>query len=1054
MPQLRSLIAKRPLQIILFIMGIGCISLLAIHPFTLNQMPETADGLLHLFRVGAVDYSLKVDNPLWMRYSTGIVYGYGAPLFNYFPPLSYYVGSWLHTLGLSFVQSWLMMMVVYTVTSAVGMFLLGRLWTQSNVGGWISAIAYIYAPYFLFDSVARGTSSELGALAILPFALYGFTRLAFYGRRSDFLVAVISFAFFIPMHTIITLHGTALLGLYCLFLWITSDDKLRTFFRLLFAGGLALMMTAFFWMPAIMETDAVKIDLIRENLDQIDVTRHLRPLGDLFALPHTADPTQMAQPIPITLSVVQLILSAFGLIIAWKDRNPLFRRLLLFLWGILIILIFMNVPQSAWLWENAPLIGYTQFPWRILGLASLILALMTGMSIWLSWAIIPSGWIKSSVFGVLTLLVITYSIPWTYSLYLDNLVLEDIRDVHDFERETGQLTVSSYSEYLPVTTDERQLDPTKLIERFEKDDVIPRVLESDTLIIKAAEWGPTSAFLTLNSLEAQTLIFDWLYVEGWTAQIDERVLDVYPSIPVGLVAMDVPEGEFELQISLQPTAIQSTSVMISLMSIVGVIGVLLLWRFFKGFSNLYDLELDPEVGIFFIVVVIGIGTFLFKAMILDHNDTQFKTQRFGDLASENAQITPIANFGHQIDLIDFQIPQDEITSRLVDMTLYWKLHDVPIDTNYSSIVRMRDPQGIVIAESGSFQPGGLDTSHWLEDAYIVDTIELEIPQFTPPLTFEYHYTFDVSVFDAQTQEQLSVMNAEGNPEDVKFVLGDFEYWSLDSKVRRERIQEIAMRKNESGIVGLYTPTGFPELPDTISVGEEFEFNWTWQRENLRALDLNADYLARLVWIEPTGDMQFHSKNVPLIVGYPTKNWSRKEVLTGYHRMLVPAEIPAGEYQMGIQLLDVNGESFGDLMMLDHQMTITEPDRSFDEPNYAYESDIEWDNGLTLLGYDFDESGEIRLVWQTNQLQNHSLRLFVHILNQGDLIIAQSDGIPVDWTRPITSWIPEEYVTTTHSFDLPDGDYRIRLGWYDPVSGDRIRVENADAVVLDDLLKIE
>ncbi|PJF20505.1 MAG: hypothetical protein CUN56_15830, partial [Phototrophicales bacterium] len=146
MVQLQRLILKRPIQVILFLLGIVCISLLAIQPFTLNQMPETADGLLHLYRTAAVDYSLKVENPLWSRYTTGIVYGYGAPLFNYFPPLSYYPGSWLHTLGLTFVQGWLAMMMLYTMISAIGMFLLGRIWTQSNVGGWVTAFAYIYAP--------------------------------------------------------------------------------------------------------------------------------------------------------------------------------------------------------------------------------------------------------------------------------------------------------------------------------------------------------------------------------------------------------------------------------------------------------------------------------------------------------------------------------------------------------------------------------------------------------------------------------------------------------------------------------------------------------------------------------------------------------------------------------------------------------------------------------------------------------------------------------------------------------------------------------------------
>lgn len=1054
MRRFERLVAKRYTQIVLFIVGIFCVSLLAIQPFTLNQMPETADGLLHLYRTVAVDYSLKVDNPLWMRYSTGIVYGYGAPLFNYFPPLSYYFGSWIHTLGLSFVQSWLAMMIVYTMTSAVGMFFLGRIWTQSNVGGWVSAIAYIYAPYFLFDSVARGTSSELGALAILPFVFYGFTRLAFYGRRIDFLLTVIAFALFIPMHTIITLHGTAILGVYCLFLWWNVSERRQTFLRLLFAGGLALLVTTFFWLPAIMETDAVKINLIAENLEQIDVMRHLRPLAEVITLPHTADPTQMAQPIPITLSVVQLIISAFGLVIAWNDRNTLFRKIFLLLWGLLLLLLFMNTPASVWLWENVPLIGYTQFPWRLLGVASLILALMTGISIWLSWAIIPTGWIKSAVFSVLTLLVMTTSIPWTYSLYLDNVNPQDIRDVHQFERDTSQLTVSSYSEYLPISTDESQLDSQRLIERFEQSDVISRLLESDNLKIVSERWTSTSAELILESATEQLVLFDWLYVEGWAAQIDGQPVNVFPSNPIGLVAVNVPQGEFNLTISLQPTQIQSVSVLMSLIGVLGILALSIIWKRFQGFSNLHNLQLDPEVNIYVVVVIIGISVFLFKAVILDWTDTAFKATRYGNLGPENYEIVPLANFGNQIDLLGTNIEIIEISDRLVEFKLYWRLHDEMISDDYSTIIRMRNPQGIVIAESGSFQPGRLATSNWLRETYIEDTIQLEIPLFTPPLDEDSPYTFEVSVFDPMTLDQLSVLNAVGNPIDVRVVLDDFYYHQYNSTTAAYRKQPIDVVQDNQYGVGLYAPTGVTGLPEKVQVGDAFAFSWTWQRVEYMALPEGNDMFAQLIGIQDDESVRIVSQQVPLVDRYPVQDWHSREVVTGHHLLFVPANLPAGDYEMGIQLLDKNGERLDDILLLNHRMQVTEPERTFEQPASKVEANDVWDNGLVLIGYDIGQDGQVSLVWQTNELQNDNLRLFVHIVEENDLIVAQSDGIPVDWTRPITSWIPEEYITTTHHFELPIGSYRVRIGWYDPISGDRILIENMDALVLDDSVNIE
>jgi len=1047
----RNLINRRFVQFACLLLGIFCLSLLAIQPFTLNQMPESADGLLHLFRVGATDYSLKVDNPLWIRYSTGIVYGYGAPLFNYFPPLSYYLGSWLHTLGLTFVQSWLMMMVIYTMTSALGMFFLGRIWTQSNVGGWVSAIAYIYAPYYLFDSVARGTSSELGALAVLPFALYGFTRLAFYGRRIDFLFAVGAFALFIPMHTLITLHGTVLMGLYCLFLWLTSDDKTRTFFRLLFAGGLAFMVTAFFWMPAIMETESVKINLIAEQLDQIDVTRHLRPIGDILALPHTADPTQQNQAIPITLSWVQLILAGFGLVIAWNDRSPVYRNLLLFLGVILGVLIFLNTPHSVWIWGNVPFMNYTQFPWRILGLASLVLALMAGISIWLAWAILASGWRKLAVFSVLALITVVYSIPWTYSLYFDEIQLDDIRDVHTFERETGQLTVSSYSEYLPVSTDESQLDPDRLTERFKQGDIIPRLVETDTFKIVEQAWTSTSGQLRIQSDNPQPLTFDWLWIEGWTATINDEIVTTSPSIPEGLVTVDVHEGEFDLDISLHPTPAQSASVGLSLIGIGLVIVVWYFWRYLSGFSNLHGMSLDPEVSIYFAVIIIGVGVFLFKALVLDHSDTSFKTERFGDLTQENAEIQPLANFGNQIDLVDTHIPEEAISRRILPIKLYWKLHDNPIETDYSAVIRMRNPDGIMIAEKNIFQLGGVDTSNWMRGAYIQDVIQFEVPQYTPPLSGSLTYSFEVSLFNADTLESINVLNAQGNPEDARFVFAEL---SLNERWMRFNFTNFELGDKASSMsrfVSIYEPIP-PNFPDSASVGEEIIFDWTWQKDFYDGA--NSNHFARVQWLNHDLQLIGESGLIQLAQGYPTSRWARNHVVTAHNRLIVPPQLPADDYKIGIQIFDKNGAALGDTFVLQESITISEPERVLSPPDFAIEEIANWNNRIRLLGYDFDGDNSLNLIWKTNQIMDTNLGLFVHVLDDNDIIIAQSDGIPVNWTRPTTSWIPEEFITTTHTFDLPSGEYRVRVGWYDPVTGDRVGVGEDDSYILEQILQVD
>ncbi len=1016
--------------ILLSLCGLIALSLAAIQPFTLNQMPESADGLLHLHRLAAVEHSLRVGSSPWLRYSTGLVYGYGAPLFNYFPALSYYPGNWLHGLGLSFVSSWLLMMVLYVWLAAAGMYALGRLWTGSPLGGWLAAAAYVYAPFVLFDALSRGAAPEMAALAVLPWVMVGLTRLAWHGRRRDFVIASLSMALFIPLHTLITLHGTVMLGVYALFLWRRSDDRKGTARRLILAFALSWLMTAFYWLPALTETAAIKLNLIVDNLNHIDVTRHLRPLSDILALPHTADPTWQNQNIPIALGWPQLILSTLGLILTWKKPYRRWRGLMLTLGAMVLALTLMNTPHSVWLWKNLPLIAYTQFPWRLLGLASLLLALMTAISVWMLWTSITSSWRKWTFFILAMAILMLYALSWTYTRYEPPFRLNDIRDVHQFERKTEQLALSSYAEYLPITADARQLDPHRLTERFDQSDIIPRLLPSDALTLISQRWSDTSGTLRLDSAIEQTLHFDWLYVPGWRAALNGQPLDVFPS-PVGLVSVDLPVGEFDLWIALQPTPMQALSHLLSLLGWMGLLIVTVLWRRLHGPGRApcHGSSLSPRLSL--LVIGLGLAIFLFKSLVLDPNESPWKTTRFGDHPPRL-----LATFGNVIDLLHAEMPSDNDKKTF---KLYWRLHDEPIDQDYSSALRMRDPQGHLIAQATSFMPGGLASSNWRPGAYVEDAIVLTVPPFTPPLDEPYRY--EVSLFDAAAQTSLHVINATGDPQDVKVVIGERLHHrpAPDFPVGIPRERAAALYEN-------------PSFPNEAAAGDVLNISWIWQKG--RSSYAADDLLAQVRWIDYQSGQTFAAAARPLVIGYPFPDWPPGEINRGHHHIIVPPRIPPGLYGLGIQLLDTAQNPLGEIIQLEGQMTLRQPPRDFAAPDFAFAVEAEWDNGLILRGFSLDAPAEIQLVWQTKHLLTDNLRLFVHALDQRGSIVDQWDGVPVDWTRPTTGWLPDEYVTTRHSLTLPAGEYRLRLGWYHPTSGERIGTGDADALILNERLYIK
>ena len=352
---------------------------------------------------------------------------------------------------------------------------------------------------------------------------------------------------------------------------------------------------------------------------------------------------------------------------------------------------------------------------------------------------------------------------------------------------------------------------------------------------------------------------------------------------------------------------------------------------------------------------------------------------------------------------------------------------------------MRDPQGLVVAEASAFMPGGLATSNWLPGAYIEDAIALTVPPFTPQLPQAYR--FDLSLYDVESLRALSLINAAGDPQDVKY-----EIARLPLRLSETPPPKLLQATDEGALALLYAA---PALPIEARAGDSLTFSWVWRKLRESASSLSA----RVIWLAADG-AEAASEALPLVKGYDFGDWLAGETNRGHHRLIVPPALPAGDYRLGLRLQDASGLAIAPLIELDQTMRLSVPRRDFEAPQYDIEAGAEWHNGISLRGYSLRANGEIELVWGASRTLKESLRLFAHALDADGRIAAQWDGVPVDWTRPTTGWLPGEYVTTRHSFALPAGEYRLRVGWYSAATGKRIGLQAGDALELDHRLAIE
>ncbi|MBI5671542.1 MAG: hypothetical protein HZC41_26420 [Chloroflexi bacterium] len=93
-----------------------------------------------------------------------------------------------------------------------------------------------------------------------------------------------------------------------------------------------------------------------------------------------------------------------------------------------------------------------------------------------------------------------------------------------------------------------------------------------------------------------------------------------------------------------------------------------------------------------------------------------------------------------------------------------------------------------------------------------------------------------------------------------------------------------------------------------------------------------------------------------------------------------------------------------------------------------------------------ETGAIKatLAWSADEAPTGDYYWFVHVIDAGGSILAQQDRTPLGGYAPTSDWVEGATVTDRLAFlgEFP-ADARLRIGWTDPATGDRLPAFDAD-----------
>jgi hypothetical protein len=502
----------------------------------------------HLARVANYASALK-GGQFPVRWAGNLNHKFGYPVFNYNYPLPNMLA--LPFLFFFSVQDSLKLVLFISYTLS-GIFL--YLWLKKSLGlssAWLAAIFYLTFPYQFIDIYIRGVVGENLTLFLFPAVLY-FIDLTLSSRKQHYLFFLsVTVSAFSLSHNIYVLLFTPLV-----FGYLIGQSYKRKHIVPAWVGVLLGMgMSAFFWLPAVLEKKYVNLSAFDPQNFYKD---HFVTIGQLLS-DHWQTGYSVAgtnDGMSFSLGWPALIIISVSILAILLNKRFCTNKLFVTSLILSLITLFFMTQASAGLWQIVPFIGYIQFPWRLLGLVGFFTTVCFGF-LSVRWP----AWVKLVVF----LLIVSYSWKFTYPFGWSVK-----KDTEFFE---FPFTTTTKHENTPIWFSE------DLITEISQDKAVftPTQDIPFTVVKKKSHYHEYEIINELPSL----VIIRQAYFPGWQAFVDGTATTIQYSNPIcrGLICFKADTGKHKLVLKF--TENTPARIIGDLISISSLIGLLIYTIFFR-----------------------------------------------------------------------------------------------------------------------------------------------------------------------------------------------------------------------------------------------------------------------------------------------------------------------------------------------------------------------------------------------------------------------------------------------------------------------------------------
>jgi 6-pyruvoyl-tetrahydropterin synthase related domain len=888
------------------------IAVIAALPFlTRSGLPRHTDLELHVFRAAEYGEVLRAG-VLYPRWAPDFYYGYGYPIFNYYAPLTYALAN-LFAIPFGIVAGVKGVILTAYLLAALGMYGLARRHFGSTAGVLASA-AFVLSPYFLFiDPLMRGDLAEFFALSLLPWLFYVFDQPATMLNRRQALRALV-LAALIFSHNLIALIGAGMLVIYLVWRGLFIDGP-RRWRSDVVAIALVVGLTAIFWLPFFVERSAIRLDVAGPG--HFDYHNHFIPLSMLLSPSPALDFGATTPKFVYNLGLIQWLLFIPALVLGILRHKTASGKVTLFFAISTLLLVFLVLPASEFLWNAIPASAYIQFPWRFLGPASFALAMGVGAVVKDEGGRRKDEGLESRSQNLVArsngkesrythyvsritcriphqaFLIIVFSallvaaLPTMYSP-LWNSYFGDTspRGMIDFELSGVALGTTSTGDFQPVQVGQFPQPPKSLLDSYASGQIdkfdystLPASRGASVQVEQHSASTDRFQVETPIDFEARLLTF---YFPGWHVSIDGREVPIQTADQSGFIAFSVPAGSHVIEAALQLTTPQIVGTLISLAALFGLIVLVVI----KQPTGAAAFSLIPSFSPSLLLAV-SIIFFATRLIVVDRCDSCFRyTSPAGQVSG--AQYTQAAHLGGHIDLLGYDLPSLNVEAgQALPLTLYWRA-TAPVPVNYQVFAHLTRPDTVLWGQSDKLNPGDFPTTRWPLDKYVWDDHLLRVLPGTPP----GDYRISIGLYTLDNGQRAPVFDAAGQ------IVGDSVTLNTLVHVTRPAAAPTIALLNMQGVIdrdynGAHL-LGW-SIESTQLVAPNFaRLTLFWRSD----ADRLPNQHARVELIDRAGRVaQAAESNL-----YPMAEWTKSEIVRDQDALWLPPNFPPDGYTVRVQVM--------------------------------------------------------------------------------------------------------------------------------------------------------